>query len=421
MSSPSQHSITAVAIGAAFPGLSMFPGVDNFPGSDILALQIIDASVTLDEGWSPYAQASITCWTPDAATLDKLDPRLSPRVVLTLTQGFGTSLTFADFNARWAGKTVAQFNAFYAGKTIAEFNAGLLMPWDGVSYREPVKLTLDLSIRSRTVDHENGTVTFSLTSDEAILQDFALVATNPADPATTSVRSAIFYALAKIGVSSLAGTLDATVDAAATVWQPGVSAWDYVAPLVQKAGFRLWCDGGRVWRLTKGYTADGQVNLSAETGVKRATDTVSREAEWFDSVVITYKWNDTAGVSHVAYDTAGAPGTKALAINYDATVFPGAGAATGVLERAQGRGRVLDVEALSNYDTAPGIALSITLPNTPIQTGVVSAVTWQFPADTMTVKSRGLIDTSASSWQLTPAGRRWQDVATGIKWNTYTP
>ena len=43
-----------------------------------LTLDVDNASLTLDEGWSPYAQAQLVCKLPDAAGMEALDLRTIP-------------------------------------------------------------------------------------------------------------------------------------------------------------------------------------------------------------------------------------------------------------------------------------------------------------------------------------------------------
>jgi hypothetical protein len=193
-------------------------------------------------------------------------------------------------------------------------------------------------------------------------------------------------------------------------WTPGMDLWDFLSPIVQATGFRLWCDESRVWRLAKEWTIQQRISISPETGVKRALDTIDRNGDWYDSVVIKY--------ADGMVDVAGAPGTMTLVLDYTDRPYAGPFGASYVLQRALGKGRVLDIDTLSDYTTTPGMGVSVTIPETPIQTGIVSSVTWSFPDDTMSIGSRGLTDTPANAWAIAPPTRRWID-ATGT-WATYT-
>lgn len=96
-------------------------------------------TATLDEGWAPYGQASLTIPIPAAATLDALDPRTDPYVTIIATQS----------------------------------------TWDGTMWSTPVTRTLVLLVRGRVVDHNAETVTLTLATREAVLQDSRLIATAP--------------------------------------------------------------------------------------------------------------------------------------------------------------------------------------------------------------------------------------------------
>ena len=199
-------------------------------------------------------------------------------------------------------------------------------------------------------------------------------------------------------------------------WMPGVSAYDFLEPIIQATGYRLWCDELGVWKLAKDWALNNQINVSPANGVKVATDTRTRnDRNYWQSVVVKYTWQDSTGVQRIAYDSAG---TGDLCLFEERnSPYPGPGAAGYILSRAAGKGRVLDLAATSNYDTSPGSILIVTLPDTPIQSGVVSSVTYNFPSGDMSITSKGLTDTPASAWVVAPPSRTW-NTATGT-WNTY--
>lgn len=130
-------------------------------------------NAALDEGWAPYGKASLTIPIPDATTLAALDPRQNPYVTITATQ------------RTWA---------------------------NGTGWSDPVTRELELLVRGRVVDHNAETVTLSLTTKEAILQDAKLVATAPSYellPYQSSVRTICATVLARHGFALQAGDTDA--------------------------------------------------------------------------------------------------------------------------------------------------------------------------------------------------------------------
>ncbi|WP_025159368.1 hypothetical protein [Leifsonia aquatica] len=377
------------------------------------------ARITLDEGWSPYIQAEVTCAAPAGAVLERIDPREDVRASLVLRRDFGGSDPASVLSAQFAGKKASAVTTAWAGLHARDVTAAHFYPWNDFGVRLPTTRTMNLSVRSRRRGHRDGTLVLTLASDEALLQDYKLVDTQPYTPTLSSVRAVVQAVLGRIGRALVPGTADGTIDAAASIWKPGVSGWDYLAPLVQQAALRLWCDEFGLFHLDAGAvaTATGSLALSYTGTVTAAEDSIDRDTDdWYDAVIITYSWTDALGVQQTAYDAATTPGySRALALEYD-TPYPGPGAAQAVLNRAIGRGRVLSPTAVSDYAATPGQPVTITLDDTPIQTGYVSSVVFEWPADEMTVKTRGLIDTPPTAWAFLPAGERWIDSPAGASW-----
>lgn len=206
-------------------------------------------------------------------------------------------------------------------------------------------------------------------------------------------------------------------DVTALDWPPGRTAWDFIAPLIQASGLRLYCDELGAWRLVDPAAAvPGAVNITQGVNLTDGRESISRTRDWFDSVVVSYKWNDAAGVSHQAYDAA-APLSpiKTHVVEVDRP-YPGVGAAAAILTRASGRGRVFELRALSDYAVKPGQAITATLPDTPVQTGLVSSVTWRLPDDQMDVRSKGLVTTPPTSWLALSSTETWLDSPVGGTW-----
>lgn len=207
--------------------------------------------------------------------------------------------------------------------------------------------------------------------------------------------------------------------------EPGETAWAFIAPVLTQAGLRLYCDEQRRWWLLNSaeYAQPGRVTIAAGFNAYRASDTISRTATahdgtplWFDSVVVKYTWNDSENVQQIRYDAAGVDvPTKTATIEYNRP-YPGPGAASYILSRVNGQGRVLDLTAAFDLVATPGMEAVATLPFTPVQTGSASSVTWDFSADEMTIGTRGLIDTPPSAWLRLLPGEKWTDSPTGASW-----
>jgi hypothetical protein len=218
-------------------------------------------------------------------------------------------------------------------------------------------------------------------------------------------RDTAIYTAAWTGTAHAStSTLTEQPNSDATIWKPGIAASDWLQTMLQAGNLRLWCDEARVWRLKKDWSLPDLITVASSTGLTSASDTISLSDndDWYDSVVLGYHWTDDLGTSHDVYDVAGTAGKNGLTIDYTDTVFPGYGAAANILMRATGKGRVLDLVAVSNYVTTPGMNLSATLPDSSIQSGQIRAVAWSFSdsGSTMTITSRGLTTTPAGAWTL---------------------
>lgn len=394
-------------------------------------VDIIDATLTMDEGWNPYVQGSLTT-TLDPSIIDALDPRSNARIKLYVEQSYGVSDKLSALTATYGGGTLADITAVWGGHTIGELSAWYFAPynasgsnklstlsslygggtiadltaaWSGLYFWQISELysrsypdginnnytrSLDLCLRSRRINLNEGTVELSLASDEALLQDYALVAVNNFAPASLQLRNVIKEVLALVGGYLAEGATDHTIDPAAAVWAPGQTAWDYLTPLLQEANLKLYCDESRLFHLVDDtFTQPGLAELWSVETIKQLDETIDRDAGlWFDAVVIKYTWTDALGATIIAYDAAGVEGfTKVETLEYE-TQYPGPGAAQRILDRALARGRQLDITAVSNYAIQPSMECKTYVTGYPTDSGYVKAVTWSYPGDEMTVTTR---------------------------------
>ena len=267
---------------------------------DGVPLEVTSATVTIDEGWSPYAQTRLTCVLPPSDVLEGIDPRRKQRVLLTLTQSFGedtptTLLSF--FTSAFGGLRVQQITESLDGGPLSGLSRRL-HPW----------------------------------------------------------------------------------------WNPtGTDA-----------------------------ETDTVAHLTIEYGRQRV-DRVTLDTAGRTLAAIT------ALFARPAYDTAGPTNpTKVLTLKHQ-TAWPGSGAAARRLHRAAGLGRVLDIDAMSDYGATPGMGTTITMADTPDQSGFISAVSWNIPEDEMRVTTRGLADTLVTSWTFARPGLTWSGIPAGLAWSDYTP
>lgn len=390
-----------------------------------------EASITMDETWSPYVQGSLTTKL-DMDLLDALDPRTNARLKVYASQQYGISDDIASFSTAHAGQTLADLTTLWSGKTIEHFSEWYFAPynpagsnkldtlssiftgetiadvsteWAGLTFSDisekyyrtypdginnNFERAFDLTIRSRDIDLNIGTMTFELASDEALLQDYALVANISYAPASLDLRTIVKEILARIGDSLIDGTETATVPSTAAIWEPGQTAWDYIQPLLKNVSLRLYCDEKRMWHLVSDTSiTPGLVELFSVGTIKTSSEQTDRNnGEWFDAVVIKYSYVNDSGITVTEYDTAAEPNFKKVKLIEYESASPGPGAAQRILNRALSRGKQQNITAVSNYAVEPTIACSIFITGFPNLEEYIQSVTWNFPSDEMTIKTR---------------------------------
>jgi hypothetical protein len=362
-----------------------------------LPLAVESASITLDESWSPFVRASLTCSLPDVAALRLIDPRQAQRVNLSLSQTDTDSKKVSHVTATWPAGTAATFTTLFSGQTVA---TATNLWGDAYNPTTDVALTqvrpMSLMLRTREVDYVAGTMTLDLTSDEMALQDLARYDVYSTDqlppPNTLSLRTLVRWGLSLIGADLAPEPFyDAVIDPVAVIWNVGESLWSFLDAYIRTSSLRLYCDETRTWFLEPPVTgATGTLPLSSITELR---DTLSREDPAYgDSAVVTYKWVDSGGlqhsVSHFTYTTGSVnPKTVSQEFNVPDPVSPNFAAAS-LRTRAMTRGRDVRIEAVSDYRADPGQTVVISTPVTSITGSMVSAVTWRFPEDRMDISTR---------------------------------
>lgn len=382
------------------------------PGGEPLAVE--QGYATLDELWSPFAQGGLT--VTDPADIADLDPRVgSPRVTFTMLREFSDSDTVADLTAAYGAGTVAGLTALYGAGTVAGLSAAHNRNWVPGETRSPQHRTIDLGVRSR-VRNADGSLTLGLASDEALLLDYAPWGSDDdpghaylyADPdnLTASLRSLVQWVVLRVIPDAVFAPIrvdQAFPDSYVTspsgngvLWLAGLSAWAFLTPYLQTAGFRLWCDETRVWHLDAAPVgAPGLLELEGTGSITGFTDGLSRdgESDWYNAVVVVYEWDDVDTGEHLirtdtAPDSSIWPALpRVMSVRHTETLYPGPGAAAKLLARSIGRGRSIPVTATSDYTANPGMAVTVT-PEADDYSAVLASVRWDFERYEMEVTVR---------------------------------
>lgn len=201
------------------------------------------------------------------------------------------------------------------------------------------------------------------------------------------------------------------------IWPAGVTAWEFLTPILTAAGLVLWCDEQRRWFLDtpENRSLPAQVNVSA-TNARDGQDALSRDDDeaYVSGVVARFKWRDDDGIEQQQVDAAGTP-EKVLVVDLDRP-YPGPGTAAAILARRQGTGRRQDVTTVTIMTTTPGMAVQISLPGAPDTLGRVAAVEFDLHEGFMTLDASGLVDVTPGDWLAEDADLDWADVDPALDW-----
>src|SRR5690606_21162039 len=87
-------------------------------------------------------------------------------------------------------------------------------------------------------------------------------------------------------------------DPESLVWRAGVSAMEFLQPILKTVGYRLVCDERRRWTLrSEEYRAEGAQTWRYGVNITAADESLSRDDEtWFDAAVYIYTWTDRDGI-----------------------------------------------------------------------------------------------------------------------------
>jgi len=213
------------------------------------------------------------------------------------------------------------------------------------------------------------------------------------------------------------------------LWVAGQTADDFLRPVVESSGFRLFQNEKGQWLLANAdYAVAGDVAMRYGSNMYEGSESTSvgtEDVDGFplnaDSVIVKYLWTDLLGRERTAIDVAAPTGsTRPYVLEKDGTPFPGKGQAAYLLKRLQARTRLIDTTGRPDWSARPGMGATVVLPNRPLATGYVEALTFDYAARTMTLSTKGLVTTPSSAWSQLAAGVAWSASPTGSSWAAET-
>ncbi len=304
-----------------------------------------------------------------------------------------------DLSTTWAGLTLGGgLTPAWSGLTLGGLSTAWRTAWESGT-RDPDEFALSLTVRQVTRDTRAGTLRLVARSDEMLAQLARVALTRPAEDLATRARVLLSAAGIDADLSALTEAAFRPVPAAALTW--GASVWDHLAEVAALAGIRLAHDG-RAWTETiiapgESIPTPPEVTLTEAVDVVDVTDV---DSGWGDMLALTLTWTTTAGDqvtetrTYPAAPPAGLHAGAAVAetSTIDADTWPGP---TGEYLRARWAqfnraGRVIKATAPADPTIRPGTTAHLTAPSYSTLTGTITAVTWDIPADTMTMTIEGI-------------------------------
>lgn len=324
-------------------------------------------AVTFSEDWSPHVQARWTGSIPALAELDALDGRAGCRV---------------------------------------KIHAGYILP----SRVPDVHLLADLALQDRDVSRPANTVPLSADSDEIRLQDRK--ERGVGGPHTwAGLNEAVDYILG-VALSPDAYTIDSDFPAGyRSDVTTGVEIWagddyqDIIADLAASADAWIYCDGSNTWRIRSRPTVGGTPVHTMATGpggtITDSKTTLSRR-EWFNDVVIRYRWKNGTGEQDIFGRASITSGPHAVAAVGYKTMYVSKGtgttqaransAARSMVSNLSTRGRGMTLTGAAAYWLRPGDTITVQLPTGDPEDHIVRSVTFRPDVGLMDVTTRQPLD-----------------------------
>lgn len=331
----------------------------DLAGDELGELPLTSASITFDEGWTPYCQVQAVTPVPElTATLDELDPRTGTRL---------------------------------------RIDAGYAYPGGSVD----VHPLANVDLRRRIVNRPANDVNLTAQGDEVLALDNRSLGAPLALISTLTLVEAITQ-LITVATDSRPfdfeiTTADAQLLGATINVLPTHNLMQLITQLANRGNLWVYVDELRVWHIADRAELGAVTTLNATTGYADSTITsadseTSSDDEWGNAVLVTFDDGTTvwAEVTSGPYATDVAP---RRVVEVDGGPPPAAAIArsvfaSSVLTRVSSRGRSITFESPSAYWLRPGQTITVELPTGGQQRVIVARVTFTTQDGRMTVTTR---------------------------------
>jgi hypothetical protein len=359
-----------------------------------IRLEVSRLSLAMDEEWIPYIQADIECPLGDGS-IASLNPQGSDIwATVEIRRTLGRVDRISDMTLRYRGLTLAAISSAFDGGTLADITRSLYHDYtDPSARRREETRTWRLMLRSMSVNQKAATVSFELASGEARLTDWQhmSVTSDRVPGANLIMKVNWILALAGFGEGLTYFPDDVPTDPEIgdeALRAPGSTALDFLTGLTRKHGLMLWCDEFGLWHLAENRTRGNQRNIFSfgdDRSVVNEVSKRSRDDGWITVVMLVYTWGGEEHYDIYPQNLAPNP-EKALILRYNRP-FPGVGMAEEMYKQVQGRGRALELIAVSQYAATPGETIRYRSPREYVS-GRLAAVRWNLPEDQMSIRLR---------------------------------
>jgi hypothetical protein len=328
-----------------------------------VVLNIEDEQINYDEGQAPHVNWQATCTVAGTQEeLDKLDPRLRPRVLLEV-----------------------------GGQK------------------------LSLILTERQVDRPGNTMRLTAESEERIVMEDGsgreTYTFHQGDEAHDSIQKVIRFIIQEpvFQDSGVRGYGWVTAEEPFIIG-PGDDALQAILEIGDRAGDRWVYHDGSVWRIRErpelAEEPKAHLTVGEEGNILSSSAGLSRE-KWYNAVQVVHEWTteDLDGEGKTVRNERRAEGwawvktgpfdvrdvgikTLKVVRNYAGDGNTAQRAAESLLKRTVTRGRSVDIEAISDESLRPGDTISIQLPTGPVEQHLVSSITFNRPDNTMKISTR---------------------------------
>ncbi|MFZ4843012.1 hypothetical protein [Mycetocola saprophilus] len=356
------------------------------------SLEIINFTATIDNDWSPFVQAQLTIRRPPAADMVKLRA-INAAVWVRLIGSNQVARPLSALTADFGGKISTLPKISGLGSTdilTARYSADVApgLPPETLLTR-PSPRRWRLFVTELDDDRPGDEISLRLASGEVLMQRYTLTQT------TTYIRAGagthledLFQAVtAQMGLPAAIEPTGLGISAPVS-WEPGVTAWDFLAPLYARQDRRLSCSAEGDWE-ARTLTSSNAGSWDLDPGAILEQGWTSDPAAIVNGVLVTYTWTDADGIRRREYDTAtraGTAGQPVLTVDRE-TPYPGTGEAAQILRKVPATAQTVEVTALQDLYMWPGqtVPMAAGMPSASILT---TRITFTYPEGIMTLNGR---------------------------------